>query len=156
MGHQGSRRCAPSTIDLHVGPGDDPLNLLQPLETAQKERELGVRHLDYLVISVWHHRITGNEKIQADAFLGRLLQADVRVCLHGHVHEDRADLVNYLDPVRRLHVVGAGSFGAPTHHGPESIPHLFKLLEVSQNLSDKHTGSRPAPALRPSMKRTTC
>ena len=47
-----------------------------------------------LRIAVWHHPITGNEKIQADSFMGRLLQADVRACLHGHVHEDRADLVN--------------------------------------------------------------
>jgi hypothetical protein len=87
-----------------------------------------------LRLAVWHHPITGNEKIQADAFLGRLLQADVRICLHGHVHEDRADLVNYLDPMRRLHVVGAGSFGAPTHHRPESVPRLFNLLEVDRDL----------------------
>jgi small GTP-binding protein len=87
-----------------------------------------------LRIAVWHHPITGNEKIQADAFMGRLLQENVRVCLHGHIHEDRADLVNYLDPVRRLHVVGAGSFGAPTHHRPESVPRLFNLLEIQRDL----------------------
>jgi small GTP-binding protein len=87
-----------------------------------------------LRLAVWHHPITGNEKIQADAFLGRLLQANVRVCLHGHVHEDRADLVNYLHAQQRLHVVGAGSFGAPTHQRPESVPRLFNVLEVERDL----------------------
>jgi predicted phosphodiesterase len=81
-----------------------------------------------LRLAVWHHPITGNEKIQDTAFVDRMLQADVRACLHGHVHEDRADLVNYLHPERRLHVMGAGSFGAPMHHRPESVPRLFNLL----------------------------
>ena len=103
------------------------------LAEARKRGELE-EDARVLRIAVWHHPITGNEKIQADAFLGRLLQADVRVCLHGHVHEDRADLVNYVDPVRRLHIVGAGSFGAPTHERPESVPRLFNLLEVDRDL----------------------
>ncbi|WNG58271.1 GTP-binding protein [Archangium gephyra] len=87
-----------------------------------------------LRLAVWHHPITGNEKIQADAFMKRLLQADVRVCLHGHVHEDRADLVNHLHSERRIHVMGAGSFGAPTYERPESVPRLFNLLEVQRDL----------------------
>ncbi len=87
-----------------------------------------------LRLAVWHHPVTGNEKIQSDSFMERLLRADVRACLHGHVHEDRADLVNYLHPLRRLHVVGAGSFGAPTHHRPESVPRLFNLMELQRDL----------------------
>ena len=105
-------------------------------EDILKARERGELTADAKVLrlAVWHHPITGNEKIQHDAFVGRLLQADVRVCLHGHVHEDRADLVNYLHPERRLHVMGAGSFGAPTHERPESVPRLFNLLEVQPDL----------------------
>jgi predicted phosphodiesterase len=97
-----------------------------------------------LRIAVWHHPITGNDKIQDTAFVDRMLQADVRVCLHGHVHEDRAELVNYLHPERRLHVMGAGSFGAPMHHRPESVPRLFNLLEVQRDLRSirVHTRSR--------------
>jgi hypothetical protein len=87
-----------------------------------------------LRLAVWHHPVTGNDKIHDTAFMERLLQADVRACLHGHVHEERADLVNYLHPERRMHVVGAGSFGAPTHHRPESVPRLFNLLEVQRDL----------------------
>jgi len=103
------------------------------LAEARKRGELP-EGAPVLRIAVWHHPITGNEKIQADSFMGRLLQADVRACLHGHVHEDRADLVNSLHPGRRLHVVGAGSFGAPTHHRPESVPRLFNLLELQRDL----------------------
>jgi hypothetical protein len=55
--------------------------------------------------------------------------------LHGHVHEDRADVVGYTDPVRQVHVIGAGSFGAPTHDRPESVPRLYNLLEVARDHS---------------------
>lgn len=84
---------------------------------------------DRLRIAVWHHPITGNEKIQQDAFVERLRNAGVRLCLHGHVHENRADLLNYLHP-RKMHVVGTGSFGAPWEHRVESTPRLYHLLEL--------------------------
>jgi small GTP-binding protein len=87
-----------------------------------------------LRLAVWHHPITGNEKIQADAFMSKLAQADVRACLHGHVHEDRAELVNHLHPTRKVHIMGAGSFGAPTADRPESVPRLFNLLQVQRDL----------------------
>jgi serine/threonine protein kinase/nucleoside phosphorylase len=103
------------------------------LAEAHKRRELP-EDAQVLRIAVWHHPITGNEKIQDDFFIGRLHQADIRVCLHGHVHEERAELVNYLHPRRRLYVVGAGSFGAPTYHRPESVPRLFNLLELQRDL----------------------
>jgi predicted phosphodiesterase len=84
-----------------------------------------------LRIVVWHHPITGNEKMVDDAFVERLRQADFRLSLHGHVHEERADLIGYVHP-RRLHVVGAGSFGAPVR--PESTPRLYNLIEVARDL----------------------
>jgi small GTP-binding protein len=113
----------------------------QELAQARKRGELP-QDARVLRLAVWHHPITGNEKIQADAFMGRLLQADVRVCLHGHVHEDRADLVNYLHSERRIHVVGAGSFGAPTYERPESVPRLFNLLEVERDLKKVRVHTR--------------
>jgi small GTP-binding protein len=102
--------------------------------TRARERGELTGDAKVLRLAVWHHPITGNEKIQGDAFMKRLLQADVRVCLHGHVHEDRADLVNHLHAERRIHVMGAGSFGAPTSDRPESVPRLFNLLEVQRDL----------------------
>lgn len=85
-----------------------------------------------LRLAVWHHPVTGNEKIEDDAFLERLQQKDFKLCLHGHVHEERADVVGYIHP-RRIRVVGGGSFGAPAEARPESTPRLYNLLEISRD-----------------------
>src|SRR5439155_23766224 len=69
-------------------------------------------------------------KIRDDAFLDRLRQAHFKLCLHGHVHEERADLVGYTDPERQLYVAGAGSFGAPASQRPEAVPRLYNVLEI--------------------------
>jgi hypothetical protein len=90
--------------------------------------------LDLLRIAVWHHPATGNDKIAQDAFLGQLRQAGVRLCLHGHLHEDRADLLRWTDP-RRLYVAGAGSFVAVAGDRPESAPRLYNLLEIPPDRS---------------------
>jgi len=95
-----------------------------------------------LRIAVWHHPITGNKKIVDDAFLGLLKQAGFQVCLHGHVHENRAELINFLHPTRHLHVVGAGSFGAPKRGRPESVPRLYNLLEVTPDRSQIRVHTR--------------
>jgi predicted MPP superfamily phosphohydrolase len=87
-----------------------------------------------LRIAVWHHPVTGRETMADVAFLERLRQANVKLCLHGHVHEDTAELVGYTHP-RRLHIVGAGSFGAPPADRPESTPKLCNLLEIARDLS---------------------
>jgi small GTP-binding protein len=85
-----------------------------------------------LRIAVWHHPITGTD-MMADVAFGELLrQADVRLCLHGHVHEDRADVTAHLHPIRRMYVLGAGSFGAPANHRPESTPRLYNVLEIAR------------------------
>ena len=65
----------------------------------------------YLGIAVWHHAVTGNDKISNDEFLGRLSRFGVRLCLHGDVHELRPDVVSPYS-ASRIHVVGSGSFGA--------------------------------------------
>jgi GTPase SAR1 family protein/predicted MPP superfamily phosphohydrolase len=112
-----------------------------------------------LKIAVWHHPVTGNEKITDDAFLEQLQKADVKLCLHGHVHENRADLVGYLDSTRRLHIAGAGSFGASAKDRPESTPCLYNLIEIERDLSrvrvhtrkrDKSGGAWTANAVWPS------
>jgi GTPase SAR1 family protein len=84
---------------------------------------------DRLKIAVWHHPISGNEKIRDDAFVERLRNAGVRLCLHGHIHESRTDLLGYLHP-RQLYAVGTGSFGAPWKDRAESTPRLYQLLEL--------------------------
>jgi small GTP-binding protein len=139
------------------------------LDKARTDGKLG-KDDPVLRLTVWHHPITGNEKIQADAFMGKLRRANVRLCLHGHVHEERTELLNYLEPQRAIYVVGGGSFGAPMHHRPESVPRLYNLLEVRRDLKqvEVHTRSRrqeggmwegwamwPVPGGAPGVKRSS-
>ena len=62
------------------------------LALARKNGEVGAGD-KILRIAAFHHPVTGNEKIVDDAFLEQLREAEVRLCLHGHVHEIRADVV---------------------------------------------------------------
>lgn len=95
-----------------------------------------------LRIAVWHHPVTGADMMADDAFLERLRQADVRLCMHGHIHEDRADVAHYLHPTRKIHIVGAGSFGAPAEHRPEATPRLYNLMEIEHGLDGVRVHTR--------------
>src|SRR6185295_6592436 len=48
---------------------------------ARRTGRLGLAS-EVLRIEVWHHPITGNEKISDDAFVDALRHAGVRLCLH--------------------------------------------------------------------------
>lgn len=100
---------------------------------------------DVLRIAVWHHPITGNEKIFDDAFVQLLQQADVRLCLHGHIHENRADLIAPTHPTRKLHTIGTGSFGAVAKDRPESTPRLYNLIEIDRDQNRLRVYSRQMP-----------
>ena len=101
----------------------------QQIEQAKKNKHL-TGDSKILRIAIWHHPVTGNEKIKDDAFLDQLRKAEVKLCLHGHVHEDRADVVGYLHPTRKIHIAGTGSFGAPVNDRPESTPRLYNVIEI--------------------------
>lgn len=88
---------------------------------------------EVLRIAIWHHPVTGNEKITDDDFMERLRKADFKLCLHGHIHEDRADLVGYTHRTRQLRVAGAGSFGAVARRRPPSTPRLYNLIEIPRD-----------------------
>jgi hypothetical protein len=95
----------------------------------------------YLGIAVWHHAITGNDKIAKDEFLGRLSQFGVRLCLHGDVHELRPDVVSPYS-ASRIHVLGCGSFGARANDRPESTPRMYNLIEVSADTARARVSTR--------------
>lgn len=79
---------------------------------------------------VLHHPIAGEDQIRGATFVEQLQKAHVKVCLHGHVHETRAELIGYVCGPTSLHVVGAGSFGASARARPESTPRLYNVLEL--------------------------
>jgi len=122
-------------IDEHfparAGIGEEALTRALEKADQQVTTQKGVG-ASVLRVAVWHHPVTGNEKIAEDAFMQQLRQANVRLVLHGHVHEDRADLVGYTHP-KQIRVAGAGSFGAPARERPESTPRLYNLLEIARD-----------------------
>jgi hypothetical protein len=115
----------------------------QQLERAQQNN--GISKADILRLAIWHHPVTGNDKIRDDAFLSRLSNANFKLCLHGHVHEERADLIGYTDPMSQMYVAGAGSFGAPATQRPENVPCLYNILEIANDRSHVKVHTRWLP-----------
>ena len=105
----------------------------EQLQQAGKAEQLD-KNAKVLRLAVWHHPVTGNEKIVNDDFLERLQKAEVQLCLHGHVHQQRTDIIGYVQP-RKIHVIGTGSFGAVAKHRPESTPRLYNLIEIARDHS---------------------
>jgi hypothetical protein len=110
----------------------------------QKARLDGSLQSDQSILrmAIWHHPVTGNGKMVDDAFLDLLRQAGFRFCLHGHVHEDRADLIGYVHPGRHVRIAGAGSFGAPAAARPESVPRLYNLIEIAEDRREAKVHTR--------------
>jgi small GTP-binding protein len=96
---------------------------------------------EVLRLAILHHPVTGNEKIINDAFLEHLRQEKVALCLHGHIHEDRADLISHTYK-QKVYAIGAGSFGAIADHRPPSTPNLYNLLEVQRDHSSIRVHTR--------------
>lgn len=106
--------------------------LARGLAKATEQKRTAVsRNRPILKIGVWHHPVTGNEKIVNDAFIEQLIALGFRLVLHGHVHEERDDQLRYH--YKKTYVAGAGSFGAPANDRPESTPRLYNLLEYDQD-----------------------
>ena len=99
-----------------------------------------------LRIVVWHHPIRGREQLANDDFVELLRNANYKICLHGHVHELRTELMGYTHR-KTLDVIGAGSFGASFEQRPESTPRLYNLLEIAADRSkiSVHTRKREKP-----------
>jgi small GTP-binding protein len=124
----------PNRSSIHLGALERALGAANRQTAAAMNEGRLTAEADLLRIAVWHHPPTGSEKIHEDAFLDRLRDANVSLCLHGHVHEDRAELVRYTNP-RKLYVAGAGSFGAVAEDRPESTPRLYNLVEIPHDRS---------------------
>ena len=67
--------------------------------------------------------------------------ADVKLCLHGDVHEMRRKHVREWDK-GGVHIIGAGTFGAPEEGRPESTPRLYNLIEFADDLSTVRVHTR--------------
>ena len=81
---------------------------------------------DWLKIAVWHHPVTGKEMMN-DEFLELLSVHKFQICMHGHIHEAMEGFYKY-DDRRGIHIIGAGTFGAPTKEQVPGIPLQYNLL----------------------------
>ncbi|HHT9135803.1 MAG TPA: metallophosphoesterase family protein [Candidatus Wunengus sp. YC60] len=104
------------------------------IDSAKKQNRMD-KDAKVLRIAVWHHPVTSNDKIVNDEFLERLRKADFKLCLHGHIHEERADVIGYLPPTRKIHVAGAGSFSVVAAHRPKDTPRIYNVIEILRDHS---------------------
>ena len=87
-----------------------------------------------LRIAVWHHAVQGPEQMQNTEFLSHLQNNQVKLGMHGDVHQLRRDLVGHWRGKKQLHILGAGSFGSRAEDRPESTPRLYNFLEIYRDL----------------------
>ncbi|WP_437777876.1 HEAT repeat domain-containing protein [Sorangium sp. So ce1097] len=87
---------------------------------------------DWLRIAVWHHPVNSafEDRIKDHGFLERLAGAGFRLGLHGHIHKAQNGLYRYDVSAagRRIELVCAGTFGAPTHEWVPGYPLQYQLL----------------------------
>ena len=94
-----------------------------------------------LRLAVWHHSVNGPEQMKDLSFLGNLQKNDVRIALHGDVHEMRRELIgDWRD--NKLLIIGSGSFGARAKDRPESTPCLYNVLEIKRDLNSVRVHTR--------------
>jgi WD40 repeat protein len=127
--------------------GLHPEAVARVLREAQKQeteaRTLGQLSADksILRVGVWHHAVAGPEHMKDLDFLGHLQNNGVRIAMHGDVHEMRRELIGYWH-ARKMHVIGAGSFGSRGENRPESTPRLYNVLEINRKLNSARVHTR--------------
>lgn len=88
------------------------------------------RYKNWLKIAVWHHPVTGQEMMNNE-FLELLIVAGFELCLHGHIHEAIGSFQPY-DDNRGIHIIGAGTFGAPSQNQVPGIPYQYNLISLDK------------------------
>ena len=84
----------------------------------------------WLKIATWHHPITGPEMMKNVDFLEPLVINGFQIVMHGHIHESQQDSYFY-DNSKKIHTIGAGSFGVPADGQVPGIPHQYNLLKYN-------------------------
>ena len=119
-------------IDHHytVRAAISPTALSRALDALRAQGDLD----GYLKIAVWHHPLAsaGDDRITDHGFIEQLAKAGFRVALHGHIHKAQNTLYRYdqSESGRRIAIVGAGTFGAPTHEWVPGYPLQYQLLTL--------------------------
>jgi len=117
-------------IDHHFGDRAS----IHPGALANALLRLGTPSTEQLRIAVFHHPIHSGEesRLRDEAFLQQLAVHGFRVVLHGHVHMAGGELYRYGRGAgsRKIEIVAAGTFGAPTKQWVPGYPLQYNLLLV--------------------------
>jgi len=112
---------------------------MEALTRALDKLQIG-SYDNWLKIAVWHHPITGKEMMENE-FMQLLAVHGFQVCMHGHIHEAIGGFYRY-DDKHDIHIIGAGTFGAPTKEQVPGIPLQYNLLTIDPNLGDITVNTR--------------
>ena len=82
---------------------------------------------NWLKIAFFHHPVTG-KRMMNDDFLQLLAVKGFQIAMHGDSHEAKEEFYKY-DRDRLIHIIGAGTFGAPTKDLVPGIPHQYNLMK---------------------------
>jgi len=94
-------------------------------------------YADCLKFAVWHHPLNSpfEDRIADHGVMERLAQSGFSVCFHGHLHKAMSQLFRYDRSAaggRKIEIVGAGTFGAPTKDWYPGYPLQYNLLKISR------------------------
>jgi hypothetical protein len=95
---------------------------------------------DWLKIAVWHHPVSG-KGCMADEFLQLLSANGFSIGMHGHIHEALEQFYRH-DFRRGIHIIGAGTFGAPASQQVTGIPLQYNFLELDTSAGSLTVRSR--------------
>jgi hypothetical protein len=108
---------------------------IHPEALANALLEVGKPVAGQLRIAVFHHPLHGGEdsRIRDAGFLQQLAVHGFRLVLHGHVHRADSEVYRYdrTEDGRRIEIVAAGTFGAPTRDWVPGYPLEYNLLIVT-------------------------
>jgi 3',5'-cyclic AMP phosphodiesterase CpdA len=100
-------------------------------------------------IAVWHHPLASpdEDRIKDHGFMQQLAKAGFRIVLHGHIHKAERALFRYdvVPDRRRVELVAAGTFGAPTREWVPGYPAGYNLLRIGNNRVVVETRRREEP-----------
>ena len=99
------------------------------------EKISGDKYNGWLKFFVLHHPITGSEMLKNYSFLDQLTIHKFCLCLHGHIHEAQKNFYQY-DDKRKIHAIGAGTFGAPSNELRPGVPFQYNLLQINASKNE--------------------
>lgn len=104
---------------------------------------------DCFKVAVWHHPLTSSyeDRITDHGFMEQLAKAGFRLALHGHIHQAENNLYRYdlIAGGRKIDVISAGTFGAPTKELVPGYPWQYNLLKLEGNKMTVITRRREIP-----------